>query len=221
MNIIIPIGGGSIKEKTTLEIDKYILSLKEEPKVLFIPIASGDNIEYSNTFKEYYESLGAKVDILYLKNNENDNMIRSKIFSNNIIYIGGGNTAKTFRVFKRTNINEYLLRAMENGTILTGLSAGAMIYFKAGLSDANRSTNENNPLSYLKCMDYLPYIFSPHYNEEERKMFDTFILDYEDEGIAIDDDVAVEFVDGKINKVIKSNKDNNAYIFKDNKKEIL
>ena len=52
-------------------------------------------------------------------------------------------------MFKRTNINEYLLKAMERGTILTGLSAGAMIYFRAGLSDANRSTNIENPLSYL------------------------------------------------------------------------
>ena len=54
MKAIIPIGGGDIPFTTTL-IDKYIISLvnTNKPKVLFIPLASGDSIPYIEKFTSY------------------------------------------------------------------------------------------------------------------------------------------------------------------------
>ena len=105
MKAIIPIGGGEIPFTTTL-IDKYIISLAntEKPKVLFIPLASGDFAPYIEKFSSYYSELGCEVDVLKLTCTDNDNLIRSKIFTANIIYIGGGNTAKMMRIFKRTKV---------------------------------------------------------------------------------------------------------------------
>ena len=106
MKVIIPIGGGEISNKTTLKIDEYIVSLvnKENKKVLFIPTASGDFSSYIEKFSKYYQELGCEVDTLLLSIVTNDNLIRSKIFSSDIIYIGGGNTAKMMRIFKRTKV---------------------------------------------------------------------------------------------------------------------
>ena len=223
MKVIVPIGGGEISNKTTLDIDKYIINLvnKDIKKVLFVPTASGDFESYINKFKDYYTSLGCEVDTLLLTKASNDNLIRSKIFSSDIIYIGGGNTAKMMRIFKRTHVNDYLKLAYEKGIILTGLSAGAMAYFTNGYSDSNRSTNINASLCEVKCLNLLPYCFCPHYNEEERKSFDEFVNNKNYNGIAIDDNCAIVFIDEKINKVIKSDKNANAYFINNEKKEII
>ena len=208
MKVIVPIGGGEISLRSTIEIDKYIVSLvnKETKKVLFIPTASGDMPSYIERFTNLYKELGCEVDSLLLSKTENDNLIRSKIFSSDIIYIGGGNTARMMRIFKRTHVNEYLKLAYERGIILTGLSAGAMAYFTNGYSDSNRSTNPEASLCLVKCLDLIPYCFCPHYNEEERKSFDEFVVKKGFNGLALEDNVALVVIDDKIQGIIKSNK---------------
>ena len=221
MKAIIPIGGGEISLKSTLKIDEYIVSLikKETKKVLFIPTASGDMVSYIEKFKAYYESLGCEVDTLLLSQTQNDNLIRSKIFSSDIIYIGGGNTARMMRIFKRNKVNEYLLMAYEKGIILTGLSAGAMAYFTNGYSDSNRSTNPEASLCLVKCLNIIPYCFCPHYNEEERKSFDEFVLSKGFNGLALEDDVALVYIDDEIKGVIKANENNEGYYINNSLKE--
>ena len=221
MKVIIPIGGGSIDNKSTLKIDEFIVNLvkKGTKKVLLIPSAGGDNDNYIEKFKEYYTSFGCEVDALCLTKITNDNLIRSKIFSSDIIYIGGGNTGKLMRILKRTKVNEYLRLAYERGIILTGISAGAMVYFESGYSDCNRSTDPNTKLTYLKCLNMIPYCFCPHYNEQERKEFDCFVKEKQINGIAIEDDCALLFIDDKINGVIKCNSNNNGYYLTSTSKE--
>ena len=223
MKVIIPIGGGEISAHSTLKIDKYIVGLsnKEKPKVLFIPTASGDMQSYIDRFTNYYQSLGCEVDTLLLSITSNDNLIRSKIFTSDIIYIGGGNTARMMRIFKRNKVNEYLKQAYERGIILTGLSAGAMAYFSNGYSDSNRSTNINASLTEVKCLNLIPYCFCPHYNEQERKSFDEFIKNKNYNGLAIDDNCALLYIDDVIKGVIKSDNNANAYFINNDEKIII
>ena len=220
MKAIIPIGGGDIGTASTLKIDKYVISLanKEKPKVLFIPTASGDMQSYIDKFTNYYQSLGCEVDTLLLSITDNDNLIRSKIFTSDIIYIGGGNTAKMMRIFKRNKVNEYLKLAYEKGIVLTGLSAGAMCYFTNGYSDSNRSTNSEASLCLVKCLDIIPYCFCPHYNEQERKSFDDFVKNKHFNGLALEDNTALVYIDGEIKGIIKSDDNYFAYYINENEK---
>ena len=220
MKVIIPIGGGEISTQSTLKIDKYIVELanKEKPKVLFIPTASGDMKSYIDKFTNYYQSLGCEVDALLLSTTDNDNLIRSKIFTSDIIYIGGGNTARMMRIFKRNKVNEYLKLAYEKGIILTGLSAGAMCYFTNGYSDSNRSTNPEASLCLVKCLDIIPYCFCPHYNEEERKSFDEFVANKHFNGLALEDNTALVYIDDQIKGIIKSDDSYDGYYISENQK---
>ena len=219
MKAIIPIGGGDIPFTTTA-IDKYIISLAniEKPKVLFIPLASGDFAPYIEKFTSYYSDLGCDVDVLKLTCTDNDNLIRSKIFTANIVYIGGGNTAKMMRIFKRCKVNEYLIQAYEKGIILTGLSAGAMAYFTNGYSDSNRSTNPDASLTLVKCLNIIPYCFCPHYNDAERKSFDEFVKVKNFEGLALEDNTALLYIDDKIQGIIKSDENAKAYLINSERK---
>lgn len=222
MKAIIPIGGGDIPF-TTKAIDKYVISLtnKANPKVLFVPTASGDFQAYIDKFTSYYVSLGCEVDVLKLTTTDNDNLIRSKIFTADIIYIGGGNTAKMMRIFKRTKVNEYLVQAYERGIVLTGLSAGAMAYFTNGYSDSNRSTNPNASLTLVKCLNIIPFCFCPHYNEEDRKSFDDFVKTKNFEGLALEDNTALIYLDDEIKGIIKSDDNAKAYLINNERKEEL
>lgn len=222
MKLIVAIGGGNIENETTKSIDEYIVSKvnKNEKKVLLIPIASNDSAHYIEVFTNYYSKFDCKVDVLRLSSESNENLIRSKIFTADIIYIGGGNTSKMLRVFKRTKVNDFLKMAYEKGIIIAGISAGAAGLFTCCLSDANRSTNINNPLSIINGMGIVPFFMTPHYNNEERKQFDIEVSKIDKIGIAIEDDVAFVYED-EIIKVIKSNLNNNVFIFENNKKEII
>ena len=61
--IIIAIGGGEIKSKTTLEIDRYVASIVRErvgdkrPTGLFFGTASHDSMPYFNSFRKTYTSV--------------------------------------------------------------------------------------------------------------------------------------------------------------------
>ena len=62
MKRIVAIGGGELRERTTLKIDEYIASLAKQhagenrPNALFIPTASYDYMLYYNTFHKVSSS---------------------------------------------------------------------------------------------------------------------------------------------------------------------
>src|SRR5512142_2088332 len=93
---IIAIGGGSLKKKQTLPIDRYIVKLagKKSPRALFIPTASGDPQDYCEAFDHIYgELLGCRTDSLLLYRRREDRVAAAgKIRSADLIYVGGGNT---------------------------------------------------------------------------------------------------------------------------------
>lgn len=224
MKAIIAIGGGEIRNQSTLKIDKAIASFlinNNKKKVLFLPTASNDNENYIQTFKSYYESLNLKITTLCLSKIDNDEIIKSKIFASDAIYIGGGNSAKLMRVFKRTHLNEYLKMAYEKGIVIIGISSGAMVLFESGYSDANKSTNINAKLSLLKCINIIPYCFCPHFDDENRKDFSSFLKEQKLNGIALDSNASMWYINDKIQGVLASDENKSGYIFIDsNKKEI-
>lgn len=109
---IIAIGGGEIGRPgypiETEEIDREIIRLsgKKHPKVLFIPTASGDSPLYYETFKKYYgEKLGCKTDVLYLlKTKPSLEEIREKILNSDIVYVGGGNTLRMLKRWRKLGV---------------------------------------------------------------------------------------------------------------------
>lgn len=224
MKAIIAIGGGEIRNQSTLKIDKAIASFlinNNKKKVLFLPTASNDNENYIQNFKSYYESLNLKITTLCLSIIDNDEIIKSKIFASDAIYIGGGNSAKLMRVFKRTHLNEYLKMAYEKGIVIIGISSGAMVLFESGYSDANKSTNINAKLSLLKCINIIPYCFCPHFDDENRKDFSSFLKEQKLNGIALDSNASMWYINDKIQGVLASDENKSGYIFIDsNKKEI-
>ncbi|WP_353654877.1 peptidase E [Clostridium sp. CCUG 7971] len=200
----------------TLEIDKYIVESSgiKNPKTLFIPTASGDALAYVDIFNKVYgEKLECKTDsLLLLSHNLEDSEIKNKILSSDLIYVGGGNTEEMMRVWKEKNVDKYLRSAFENNTVLSGLSAGSICWFKYGHSDSNsfESNDDNWKFSKVEGFSFINAIHCPHYNEYGRERFDKMMLSSSEVGIALENNTAIVFKDDKY-KIIKSDKNANAY----------
>src|SRR6516225_4522628 len=106
---IVAIGGGEIRRKGTEDIDREIIRLsnRPHPNVLFIPTASSDSDNYWRSFAEYFgDFLKCKTDVLRLIDTPpSAQQIERKIFSADIIYVGGGNTLYMMRVWRRLGVD--------------------------------------------------------------------------------------------------------------------
>jgi dipeptidase E len=218
---IVAIGGGVMKTRGTAAIDREIMRLahKKNPKLLFIPTASSDSEIYWKHVQEYFgRFLKCKIDVLFLiKERPSKQQIRDKILSADIIYVGGGNTLMMMRLWRRLGVDKLLRQAYENGIVLSGISAGSICWFDSGHSD---SMSFYNPRKWkyinVKGLGLINGIHCPHYNGmtrgiPRRKHFREMIRKTGGIGIAIENNCAIEFVDGRFYRVIRSKGKSRAY----------
>ncbi len=172
---IVAIGGGELKDLETLPIDRAIVKLsnKKHPKALFIPTASNDAPLYWETFQAVYgKKLGCETDVLFLiREKLSKKQIEAKILTADIIYIGGGNTLRMLRVWRKYGMDKLLRKAYEKGAILSGVSAGAIAWFRYGSSDSRRfmkDGKEKNSLMRVSALGLLSFTLSPHHIREKK-----------------------------------------------------
>ncbi|MDY6768659.1 MAG: peptidase E [Candidatus Nanohaloarchaea archaeon] len=199
MGDIVAIGGGELAEHETLPIDREIVSLTgvDDPAALFIPTASDDGAGYIETFHQVYgRELGCDTDVLRLVEHEpSTEEVRETIAAADLVYVGGGNTRKMMRLWNEHGADDLLREAYRDGTVLSGLSAGAICWFEAGHSDSE-SYETDGEWEYIR-VDGLGLVedvlFCPHYHAEEREEpFRTFMKQYPGKtGLAVDDGAAV------------------------------
>lgn len=218
---IIAIGGGEIGRpgypNETEEIDREIIRLtgKKHPKALFLPTASGDSQGYWGAFQKYYgQKLGCHTDVLYLFNgNSSSRGIREKILGSDIVYVGGGNTLRMLKRWRKLGVDKILEEAGRKGVILSGLSAGAICWFKYGNSDSKKSgPKESKKLIKVRGTGFLPSMACPHYHEEKfwRPSLKRMIRENGGLSIALENCSALEVVDDQY-RIITSSKNAHAY----------
>jgi dipeptidase E len=198
MNII-AIGGGSLKKKQTLPIDRAIVKLtgRKSPRALFIPTASEDEKEYCEAFDRIYgNSLGCRTDHLLLYRRSEDRAAAArKIEAADLIYVGGGNTLRMMKIWRRFGIDRLLINAARYGTVLAGLSAGAICWHEWGHSDSRAYSGRKN-WSYIKVrgLGLRPGLYCPHLDSEKRHIsFRKMVARDRMTGIACDNFAAVHY----------------------------
>jgi dipeptidase E len=218
---IVAIGGGEIRTRGTAGIDREIIRLsnKVRPNILFVPTASSDSEEYWKRFQEYFGGfLKCRTDALFLmRGTPTREQITRKIFSADIVYVGGGNTLYMMRVWRRLGVDRILKAAYRQGTILAGVSAGAICWFDSGHSDS-MSFYDPRHWKYINVrgLGLVSGIVCPHYNGmtrgvPRRRDFREMIRRIGGIGIAIENNCAMEFIDDRFYRVIRSKHHSHAY----------
>jgi dipeptidase E len=220
MQKIVAIGGGEIGrpgfpiETTSIDREIIFLSGKKKPKLLFIPTASSDSESYFEVVKKHFgKQLGCAVDVLYLiKNKQQKSEIEKKILSSDIVYVGGGNTLKMMKIWRKFGIDEIILKARNKGIVLSGVSAGAMCWFSFGLSDSLLFSNKNAPMIKVRGLGFAKSLFCPHYNFEKKREPELKKMMKKTSGVAIavENCCAIEIIDNSF-RIISSKKTAKAY----------
>ena len=163
-NIVAIGGGGFGRSIGQLKIEKYITSLvkKDRPKICFLATASGDNDSYKLNFYRAFSKLNCITShIDFFSRTEN---LEKKVLSQDIIYVGGGNTKSMLGVWKEWNLNSILKFAYEKGIVMSGVSAGAICWFEQGITDSF-----SNKLDIINCLGLVKGTACPHYDEEKER----------------------------------------------------
>jgi len=210
---IIALGGGGFSmEPENPLLDDYILSQARQvnPKICFLPTASGDAQDYIERFYKAFQKKQCIPNHLSLFRGKTSK-IENFILSQDIIYVGGGNTRNLILLWKEWKLDNAIRKAYENGTMLCGISAGSICWFEQGLTDSIP-----NELNKLDCLGFLSGSNCPHFDGESERQasYKNKILSQEMlPGFACDDGVGLHFINEKLVKIITSRKDTYAFKF--------
>ena len=175
---IVAIGGGEIGrpsypvETTALDAEVVRLAGKRRPRVVFLPTATQDDSTYVATVKEHYgRRLGCLVDSLMLYDRSlTAGEIERVVRSADIVYVGGGNTLRMMKLWRRRGVDRVLAQAAAEGTVMAGVSAGAICWCAAGVSDSRSFTRSDDSWEYIavRGLGLLGVLLCPHYGSDPR-----------------------------------------------------
>lgn len=212
---IVALGGGGFSEEPgNLLLDNFILDLildltgKTRPRVCFVPTASGDAAGYVQRFSDAFPAGRAQATHLPLFQRTVPDL-RAFVLAQDVIYVGGGNTASLLAVWRAHGLDAVLREAWKAGVVLCGISAGALCWFEGGSTDSF-----GGGLSPLRDgLGLLPGSFCPHYDSEtERRVtYQAFVLGGLPDGYAADDGAGLHFVGTELREAVSSRPDARAY----------
>ena len=210
MKKIIAIGGGELRERTTLKIDEYIAKLAKEragerrANALFIPTASHDFMPYYNTFHKVYTGLfDIKTDVALTVFKDVDlEKMKAKFEKADVIYVGGGDTVFMIEHWKKTGLLPLIEDAYKRGVILAGLSAGGICWFSDIYTDSLK-TEDGMQYAMFEGLGWIKGIISPHYATRMLD-FDKIVCYNYPCAYGIEDDSALVFEDGELTESVSS-----------------
>lgn len=182
--IIVCIGGGEIKTKQTLEIDRFLAELakrhageEKRPLALFVGTASHDSLPYYNSFhKTYTGEFGLKTDVaLSFKGTMDAAKTAAKFLAADLVYVGGGDTKFMLETWEKNGFREHIKAAYERGVPIAGLSAGAICWFDEMYTDSEIIEGNSTSYKLMPAMGILEGTACPHYDERQ-KDFDEALL---------------------------------------------
>ncbi len=130
-------GGGFTMEPNNPLLDDFILRLARRPvpRILFLPTASGDPTAQINAFRARFSDRACEPTSLSLfRLGGGERSLTEIVREQDIVYTGGGSMRNLLAIWRAHGLDEILIGAWRRGTVLAGLSAGAMCWFAGGVS---------------------------------------------------------------------------------------
>lgn len=146
-------GGGFTMEPTNPLLDEFVLSLTaaKRPRVLFLPTASGDTTAQINAFQARFADRWCIPEHLSLfRLRDAPRPLEQTVLEQDIVYVGGGSMRNLLALWHAHGLDRLLMQAWRAGTVLAGLSAGAMCWFQGGVT---RSSGPPEPLAGLGLLE--------------------------------------------------------------------
>ena len=188
---IVAFGGGGFSDRDRSPIDAFVLELtgRTRPNVCFLATASGDDAGYIVRFHERLDR--AETSHLSLFGTPLPD-VRDRLRDQDVVYVGGGSTVSMMGAWRAHRVDALLRELWEQGTILCGVSAGAMCWFEGGVTDSAGPELD----AFTGGLGLLAGSLCPHLDSEpaRRAVFHRLIeRGTLPNGYALDDGVALQF----------------------------
>jgi dipeptidase E len=197
-------GGGFTMEPDNPALDEFILSLApvREPRVLFLPTASGDPATQIARFQARFGDRACRPQHLSLfRLHGTTRPLSETILEQDVIYVGGGSMRNLIAIWKAHGLDVLIAEAWRRGTVLAGLSAGAMCWFKGGV------TKSSGPPEPIGGLGLLPGSLTVHADGEPERLpvwLEAVRCGALPGGWAADDGVGLLFRDDRLERVVSS-----------------
>lgn len=118
-------------------LDDFVLTLtpSREPRILFLPTASGDTTTQINAF---YARFGGRAclptHVSLFRLGDLERSLDEIVLGQDIVYVGGGSMRNLLAIWRAHRLDELLTQACRQGTVLAGISAGAMCWFQGAIT---------------------------------------------------------------------------------------
>lgn len=199
---IIALGGHSMTtNEEDVSLSRYLLAQVPagRPRICFLSQGSGeDAFNIANFYRHFLELKALPSDLSLFRPHTAD--VAAFLLDQDIIYVGGGNTKSMLALWREWDVDKILRQGWQQGTLLSGVSAGAICWFDQGLTDSIPGS-----LTTLQCLGFLAGSCSPHYDgeAERRPSYHRQISDGKMVGgYGIDDNAALHFVDCEPPRVV-------------------
>jgi peptidase E len=160
-------------------------------------------------FRRAFAALRCEVATLDLFDPTRDPDVAAFLGAQDVVWVGGGNTRNMLLLWNAWGVDSALRSAYENGTVLAGVSAGALCWFEAGVTDSYPRS-----LATLNALGWLRGSFTPHYDSEpgRRPLFAELIGSGQlPAGVAADDFVALRFENERLREAVTAVAGKSAY----------
>jgi dipeptidase E len=201
-------GGGFSMESGNPLLDEYVLGLTgmPEPKVCFLPTASGDADHYVVRFYNAFRARARPSHVSLFRRERGVRDVREHLLSQDLIYVGGGSLLSLLGVWRAHGLDSILRQAWQEGVVLCGLSAGSLCWFAAAVSGYHGEVN------LVDGLGLLPHSNAVHYGEGDRSAaFRRYLLEGMPSGYAAEDGTALRFVGDELAEVVASQPAARAY----------
>jgi dipeptidase E len=198
-------GGGFTMEPDNPLLDRFVLSLSRSSpaSVCFVGTASGDSDRYVAGFYRAFAPLDCRpADLQLFARTVVD--LEAFVLAQDVIYVGGGNTASLLAVWRVHGLDRILRRAWAEGVVLCGLSAGMNCWFTECVTD---SFGPERMVALHDGLGLLDGSACPHYDGEDqrRPAFTRLVAAGElADGWAADDGAALVFAGRELEEVVSS-----------------
>ena len=130
---IIAIGGGGFTSATSPGLDDFLLSQFDghSRRIGYVGTASDDDPVRLDHFRQLIAPRVAQASVMPADLTPEEG--REWVNRHDMIYVGGGDTARMLARWRQTGFSAAIEEAGRNGVILAGVSAGAVCWFEQAL----------------------------------------------------------------------------------------
>lgn len=165
-------GGGFLMEDAPSPIDAHVLRIsgKAKPRICFVPTPSGDLPEHIEKFySAFAHAVCVPSHLAFFRKPSAGSVplasFRQHLLAQDAVYVGGGNTKSALAVWREWGADGAFAEAYAAGVLLVGMSAGAICWFEAGLTDSYWGAGYQP----MRCLGLLPGGCGVHYHSEPER----------------------------------------------------